>query len=164
MPPKRKRQPSKASTKSDVSSAVASEPSKSVVKLASLTKNDNLLENFGIVEKGLNQLKNVPALSLKLEDLTLLSENEAQDLEYTIQCRNIQERPPLESFNSIKQPFLPILPKFDSSQVNENHSQKLAFELTNQYDLWKQRISARSIGSKLNLFFLERAISASFSC
>ena len=73
------------------------------------------------------------------------------DPSFQIQCRNVQERPPLESFNEVKSPFLPCV----SSSTIENHDEfnqynidnpvKLAHALTNQYDLWKTRVSNKSL-------------------
>ena len=62
-----------------------------------LTKNDNC-EQLGVITKGLENLSMLPTIKVKLNDL---ASDEETNLKYEIECKNIQERPPNESFNSI---------------------------------------------------------------
>ena len=74
------------------------------------------------------------------------------DPSFQILCRNVQERPPLESFNEVKSPFLPCVSSSTiknqdelTNQYNIDNPVKLAYALTNQYDLWKTRVSNKSL-------------------
>ena len=112
--------------------------------LLPLTKNDGC-QQIGVVSKGLNQLSTLPTLSLKLDSMTLADTNES-DPSFEILCRNVQERPPLESYNEIKSPFLPCVNNQDKlKQYDINNPEKLAYVLSNQYDLWKTRVSNKSL-------------------
>ena len=62
-----------------------------------LTKNDNC-EQLGVITKGLENLSMLPTIKVKLNDL---ASDDETNLKYEIECKNIQERPPNESFNSI---------------------------------------------------------------
>ena len=116
---------------------------------ASISKND-ACQQIGVVNKGLDQLTTLPTLSLKLDALTLVDAEET-DFSFEILCRNVQERPPLESFNEIKSPFLPCIKK-DQMQNDGPYSLddpvKLAHVLTSQYDVWKTRVSNQNLTSK----------------
>ena len=114
-----------------------------------ISKND-ACQQIGVVNKGLDQLATLPTLSLKLDALTLVDAEET-DFSFEILCRNVQERPPVESFNEIKSPFLPCIKK-DQRQNGIPYSLddpfKLAHVLTSQYDVWKTRVSNQNLTSK----------------
>ena len=76
---------------------------------------------------------------------------EETDFSFEILCRNVQERPPLESFNEIKSPFLPCIQKDQRQNVTPyglDDPVKLAHALTSQYDVWKTRVSNKNLTSK----------------
>ena len=114
-----------------------------------ISKND-ACQQIGVVNKGLDQLTTLPTLSLKLDALTLVDAEET-DFSFEILCRNDQERPPLESFNEIKSPFLPCIKK-DQRQSDQPYSLddpvKLEHVLTSQYDVWKTRVCNKNLTSK----------------
>ena len=153
MSPKRKRKDS-ASSNVTLTSTVATASVKSCGSnidprnFMSLTTNDNCI-SFGIVEKGLNQLEGLPALSVKLQALTL--DKDVDDLTYYIRCKNVQERPPIESYNVIHKPFLPLR-KTESKAYQEieyefDHPDKSAYVIAEQYQFWKQRMKVRALPS-----------------
>jgi hypothetical protein len=115
-----------------------------------ISKND-ACQQIGVVNKGLDQLVTLPTLSLKLDALTLVDAEET-DFSFEILCRNVQERPPVESFNEIKSPFLPCIKKDQRQNEKASYSLddpvKLAHVLTSQYDVWKTRVSNKNLTSK----------------
>ena len=115
--------------------------------LLPLTKNDNC-QSLGIISKGLNPLENFPAITLNLESLTL-----DEELRYEIQCQNVQERPPHESYNFLKHPFLPLAKEKPPEKIQDlEHPEKLAFALASQYQLWKNKLKTKNVSSKCQKF------------
>ena len=80
-----------------------------------LTQNDLCHRNLGVVTPGLSHLETMPTLSIDLEALTL----EENELKFEILCKQVQERSPLESLNSVKSPFLPMMLK--NKEIKEKY-------------------------------------------
>ncbi len=100
-------------------------------------------QSVGVIGTGLSDLS-LATISVKLDSLTLDSNEE--DLIYEIQCRNVQERPPFESYNSVQNVFLPCLNKTESQEpYHMEHPEKLAHTLARQYDLWKKRVQRNAL-------------------
>lgn len=99
-------------------------------------------QRFGFITPGLPPLESLPTLSLKLNSLTL---DENDKLAYEVTCRNVQERPPHETFNAIKRPFLPLLNCQNQEEFHLDHPDKIAYVLTNQYSVWRQRFRSNNL-------------------
>merc|ERR1719225_2011151 len=82
----------------------------------------------------------LPTIKVKLNDL---ASDDETNLKYGIECKNIQERSPNESFNSIGNPFLPCsLDRKPTEKYDLRHPDKLAYVLSRQYQQWKKKIEA----------------------
>ena len=92
-----------------------------------LTRNDNC-EQLGVITKGLENLSMLPTIKVKLNDL---ASDDETNLKYEIECKNIQERPPNESFNSIGKVSLKSLNFFISFQLLT----RLTFSALRRYGL-----------------------------
>lgn len=77
-----------------------------------LTRNDNC-EQLGVIIKGLENLSTLPTIKVKLNDLV---SDDDPNLKYEIECKNTQERPPNESFNSIGNIFISLKSNLKSRQ------------------------------------------------
>jgi len=55
-----------------------------------------------------------------------------------VECQGYQDRPPHESFNHLRTPFLP----WSWSTCEEPEESRLAFVMSQDYDVWSERLRA----------------------